>query len=151
MNTDTLQTDLLLANIIRATAVSTLLILIALCYFYAAEWQIHINEQDRILYRGIFYLVAIISFPIMTFMRHVMLHINTHKSAKFRYLLTIIVMMKLSASISLYGFFMFYLGDEMNTVYIFSGLALLAIYLHRPNKDEYLQLIESIYTKQNHD
>jgi len=142
MNTDTLQADLLLAHIIRIAAVGTLLILITLCYFYAAEWQLHINEQERIVYRGVFYLVAIISFPIMTFIRHIMLHINTHKSAKFRYLLTIIVMMKFSASISLYGFFMVYLGDEMNTVYIFSGLAILGMHLHKANKEEYLQLID---------
>ena len=146
-----LQADLLIAGIIRALALLGLITLVAICHFYGDRIQIGMDEQQRVLIRTILYVVAITTFPIMKFIRHVLLRLNQtakgNKSAKSRYLVTIIVSMAISASIGLYGFAMYILGDSFNTLYIFSMLSALAMYIYKPKAEEYRAIIESIATK----
>ena len=109
------------------------------------------DEQQRILIRTLLYIVAITTFPVMKFMRHVLLRLNQtakgNKTAKSRYFRTIFVSMTVAVSIGLYGFAMFVLGDSFNTLYIFIMLSALAMYLYRPKIEEYQAIIESIATK----
>ncbi len=64
--------------------------------------------------------------------------------AKNRYLMTVIVSMSLSESIGVFGFIMFILGDNFNTLYIFTGLSALGLYLYRPKVDEFASIIEAL-------
>ncbi|MGR8998000.1 MAG: hypothetical protein ACU88J_03005 [Gammaproteobacteria bacterium] len=64
--------------------------------------------------------------------------------AKNRYLVTIIVSMALVESIGVFGFVMFILGDNFNTLYIFTGLSVLGLYLYRPKANEYAKIIEAL-------
>ena len=64
--------------------------------------------------------------------------------AKKRYLVTIIVSMSLIESVGMFGFVMFILGDNFNTLYIFSGLSALGLFLYRPNVDEYAKIVEAL-------
>jgi hypothetical protein len=64
--------------------------------------------------------------------------------AKNRYLLTVIVSMALVESIGVFGFVMFILGDNFNTLYIFTGLSVLGLYLYRPKANEYAKIIEAL-------
>ena len=68
--------------------------------------------------------------------------------AKKRYLVTVIVSMSLIESVGIFGFVMFILGDNFNTLYIFSGLSALGVFLYRPKMDEYARIIEAL-TAQN--
>jgi len=67
--------------------------------------------------------------------------------AKKRYLLTVIVSMSLIESIGIFGFVMFILGDNFNTLYIFSGLSALGMFLYRPKVDEYARIVETLTTE----
>jgi hypothetical protein len=64
--------------------------------------------------------------------------------AKNRYLVTVIVSMALVESIGVFGFVMFILGDNFNTLYIFTGLSVLGLYLYRPKANEYAKIIEAL-------
>ncbi len=64
--------------------------------------------------------------------------------AKNRYLVTVIVSMTLIESVGVFGFIMFILGDDFNTLYIFTGLSALGLYLYRPKADEYARIIEAL-------
>lgn len=143
-----LQSELLLAGVIRAVALISLISLIAICQVYGDTLQISINEQQRIVIRTALYAVAITTFPLMKFIRHVLLCLNLkakgNSSPKSRYLLTIIISMTIAESIGIYGFVMYVLGDSYNTLYIFIGLSALAMFLYRPKIEEYKQLIENI-------
>lgn len=64
--------------------------------------------------------------------------------ARNRYLVTVIVSMTLIESVGVFGFVMFILGDDFNTLYIFTGLSALGLYLYRPKADEYARIIEDL-------
>lgn len=146
-----LQSDLLMAGVIRALALMSLIAVVVICHTYGNKIQLGMDEQQRILIRTLLYIVAITTFPIMKFMRHVLLRLNQtakgNKTAKSRYLVTNFVSMTVAVSIEIYGFAMFILGDSFNTLYIFTLLSALAIYLYRPKIEEYQAIIESITTK----
>ncbi|MDD1642292.1 MAG: hypothetical protein LUQ29_03390 [Methylococcaceae bacterium] len=67
--------------------------------------------------------------------------------AKKRYLVTVIVSMSLIESIGIFGFVMFILGDNFNTLYIFSGLSALGMFLYRPKVGEYAKIVEELTTE----
>jgi hypothetical protein len=67
--------------------------------------------------------------------------------AKKRYLVTNIVSMSLIESVGVFGFVMFILGDNFNTLYIFSGLSALGLFLYRPKVDEYATIVEALTTE----
>jgi hypothetical protein len=64
--------------------------------------------------------------------------------AKKRYLVTVIVSMSMIESVGIFGFVMFILGDNFNTLYIFSGLSALGLFLYRPKADEYARVVEAL-------
>lgn len=138
-----LQTDLLSAGIIRAVSLMSLMALLVICHIYVDEIQIGLDESQRITIRTVLYVVAILTFPVMKFVRHVMLRLHRNeKSPKSRYFLAILISMIISESIGIYGFIMYVLGDSYNTLYIFIMLSALAMFLHRPDKEEYKTLFE---------
>lgn len=110
------------------------------CHVWADEFRFNLAEPDRVVIRSIFYLAAIVLFPLANLMRHVFLRLNQtmpgEKCAERRYLVTVIVTQSMIEAVSLFGMIMFLLGDDFNTLYIFSLLGLLGIYLHRPRLEE---------------
>ena len=58
--------------------------------------------------------------------------------------MTTIVTISLIEVVGFFGFVMFILGDEFNTLYIFSVLGALGLFLHRPRQQEYKQIIEAL-------
>ncbi len=148
-----LHADLLLAGIIRAIGLISLLTLVVICHIYTDTIQIKMEESDRIVLRTILYVLAILTFPAMKFMRHVLLRLNqrseSERPAKLRYLTTIIISMAVAESMGIYGFIMYTLGDSFNTLYIFVGLSALAMFLYKPDMNEYRQLVESLESKEN--
>jgi hypothetical protein len=68
-------------------------------------------------------------------------------SAEQRYLITIIVTQSMLELVSLFGLVMFLLGDDFNTLYIFSVLGLLGIYLHKPKSTELQSIVSALTSK----
>lgn len=143
-----LQADLLIAGVIRAVALMSLIALVAICHIYGDKIQIGMDEQPRIYIRTVLYVVAITTFPVMKFIRHVLVRLNQtakgNSTPKSRYAVTIIISMAIAESIGIYGFAMYVLGDGYNTLYIFTILSALAMYLYRPKVEEYQAVVESI-------
>ena len=139
-----LQTDLVTAGIIRAASLMSLMTMLVICHIYAEKIQIDLDEQLRITIRTILYVVTILTFPILKFVRHVMLRLQKNNTPpKSRYLLAITVTMLIAESMGIFGFVMYVLGDSYNTLYIFTMLSALAMFLHKPNKEEYKEIFES--------
>lgn len=118
------------------------------CHTAGEQWRFDIPEERRVLIRTIFYVLAIIGFPLTNLLRHVQLRLNQtmpgEKPAKQRYLLTVIVSMGLAESVALMGLAMYLLGDGYNTLYIFTVLSVLAVYLYRPKMVEYRGILEAL-------
>jgi len=113
-----------------------------------AALQQPLADQDRILLRTILYVAAIVTMPITNLIRHIQLRLNQtmpgDKSAKSRYLLTVIVSMTLIESIGAYGLIMYLLGDGYNTLHIFIIVSALGMYLYRPKVSEYESIVEAL-------
>lgn len=147
-NTQQLQSELFFPGVIRAMSLLSLVVLVVICQVYGDKIQIEMIEEQRVVIRTVLYVVAITTLPVMKFIRHVLLRLNQTKvsksAPKSRYLMTIIISMVVAESIGVYGFIMFVLGDGFNTLYIFTGLSALAMFLYRPKAEEYQQLIDNI-------
>lgn len=91
--------------------------------------------------RTLFYVIAIITFPLANMIRHIQRRliqtVSTAKSLNQRYFFLIMTAQILMASLGFYGFLLFSMGDTLNNLYIFSGLAFLGFFLHRPQESEY--------------
>ncbi len=121
------------------------------CHFGTGDSRLNLDEPQRVVFRTVFYVLAIIVFPLTNLMRHILLRLNQtvpgEKTASQRYFLTVIVSQSMIEIISLFGPVMFMLGDDFNTLYIFSILGLAGIVLHRPKSEEYQSIIDSLSTR----
>lgn len=148
-----LKSDLILPWLIVGAMLTLLAAYIIICHRLGEQLQQPLPENQRVLIRTVFYAVAIATFPLTNLIRHIQLRLNqtmprsrtAHQSdAKRRYLTTIIVSMSLVEVVGVFGLVMFVLGDGFNTLYIFTGLSALGLFLYRPKIDEYSEIIEAI-------
>lgn len=98
--------------------------------------------------RTLLYGVSIITFPVSKLLRHIMIRLNETMpdagSAKSRYTKTVTVSLLIANSIGCYGVLLYLWGDTINTLYIFSALSGLALWLYRPTPEEHQQIIEAL-------
>jgi len=143
-----LEPDLTLHWIIAGMMVIMLVAYNVICHILGTEIQINISEEQRIFIRTVFYGIAIVLFPLVNLVRHILLRLNQtmpgDNPAKNRYLMTTVVTLFLIEVVGFFGFVMFILGDEFNTLYIFSVLGALGVFLHRPRLQEYEQIVDAL-------
>lgn len=137
--------DLLAHWLVVGLMLVSLAIYAGICFRFGHELQDPLPEERRVLIRTVFYVLAIVLFPLTNLIRHIQLRLNQtmpgQQPAKARYMLTVIVSMTFMESVGLLGFVMFMLGDDFNTLYIFLGLAALGAYLYRPKAHEYAGIL----------
>ena len=143
-----LKSDLTLHWIFVGMMACMLVVYNIICHTVGAEIQINITEEQRIFIRTVLYVIAIILFPLVNLLRHILLRLNQtmpgDNPAKNRYLMTTIVTISLIEVVGFFGFVMFILGDEFNTLYIFSALGALGVFIHRPRVEEYKQIVVAL-------
>jgi RsiW-degrading membrane proteinase PrsW (M82 family) len=148
-----LKSDLILPWVILGISLTLLVIYIVICHVFSEQLQHPRPESQRVIIRTVFYAMAIVAFPLTNLIRHIQLRLNQTmpgaNPAKNRYLLTIIVSMSFIECIGILGLVMFIWGDDFNTLYIFTGLSALGLYLYRPKIDEYLEIISSIIAQKH--
>lgn len=153
-----LQSDLMPPWLIQGFLLFTLAVGVIVCITFGDQIQQPLPEAQRVLIRTILYVVAIVTFPATNLIRYIQLRLNQTMpysqdqpeiEAKKRYLVTVIVSMSLIESVGIFGFVMFILGDSFNTLYIFSGLSALGMFLYRPKLDEYTGIVEALAAQKN--
>lgn len=121
---------------------------VALCLLQGEAWQAHLPEPSRVTYRSLFYALAIATFPLARLIRYVQIRLCQTMpgpaTAKRRYFSPVIVSMAMVESIGIWGLVMFLLGDGVNTLAIFSGLAALGFILYRPKPSEYESIVAAL-------
>lgn len=126
----------------------TVVAYIFICHYFGSDIQIGLEESQRVLIRTVLYVLAIVTLPLTSLLRHILLRLNQtmpgDNPAKNRYLVTIVMTQVMVEAVAIFGLVMFVLGDEYNTLYIFSVMAGLGIFLHRPKMGEYLRIIEAL-------
>lgn len=150
-----LKSDLIMPWLIVGMMLAMLAVYIVICHTLGEQLQQPLPENQRVLIRTVFYVLAIVTFPITNLIRHIQLRLNQTmpcpqtsqgplNTAKSRYLVTVIVSMSLIEVVGIFGLIMFMLGDGFNTLYIFTGLSALGLFLYRPKTDEYSEIIDAI-------
>lgn len=148
-----LKSDLILPWVIVGIMLATLVAFVSVCIFFGGQLQQPMPEAQRVLIRTVLYVVAIVTFPMTNLIRHIQLRLNQtmpylHEApigvAKKRYLVTVIVSLSLIESVGIFGFVMFVLGDNFNSLYIFAGLSALGLFLYRPKVNEYVSIVEAL-------
>ncbi len=142
------KSELTLHWVIVGIMLSLLIIYNVICHVMGAEIQINMAEEQRVFIRTTLYVVTIALFPLSNLLRHILLRLNHtmpgDNSAKKRYLTTTLITLLSIEIVGAFGFIMFILGDGYNTLYIFTTLGVLGIFLHRPRELEYSQIIEAL-------
>lgn len=113
---------------------------------------INLDPAELLFLKNLCYALSIILFPLVKLFRHILLRLNQTmphdgKSAQQRYFHTIAITQILIHSVGVFGFLLFILGEGYNTLYIFSLLAGLGVFLNKPNFNEYLEICESVNKK----
>jgi hypothetical protein len=130
-----------------ATALSLVIYLI-IAHTSGPDLQQNFPDSQRVIIRTLFYALTILGFPVTNLLRHIQLRLNQTmpggKPAKDRYLSTVIVSLLFAESVGIFGLIMFILGDDFNSLYIFTMLAALALYLYRPKASEYISIASAI-------
>ncbi len=155
-----LNSDLALHWIMAGMMLVLLATYIIICHTFGEQLQQPLPETQRVLVRTVFYAVAIVTFPLTNLIRHIQLRLNqtmpnsgpAHEAAvaaKSRYLMTVVVSMSLIEVVGIFGLIMFMFGDGFNTLYIFTGLSALGLFLYRPKTAEYSEIIAAIIAQRH--
>lgn len=130
----------------------TMLLLIVaynlICHLYPEAIRSEIDETRRVTIRTVLYALAVMSFPLANLFRHIFLRLNQTMpgpaSPARRYFITVLVTQSMLAGVTLFGPIMFTLGDDFNTLYIYSILGVLGVILHQPKIGEYWSIVEAL-------
>jgi len=123
-----LKSDLTIPWAIVGIMLAMLVAYVIVCIISVIRYK-PLPEAQRVLIRTILYVITIVTFPMTNLIRHIQVRLNqtmpySHGTpgieAKNRYLVTVIVSMSLIEAVGFFGFVMFILGDNFNTLYIFS-------------------------------
>jgi len=144
--------DLTFHRIIAGIMLCILVAYNIICHIFGSEIQMGLQEDQREVFRTVMYAIAIVLFPLVNVLRHILLKLNQtmpgRDSAKSRYLITTIVTLACIEVVGLFGLLMFLFGDDFNTLYIFTALGVLGIFLHRPREEEYQQIIDGMSVRE---
>ena len=142
------QSDLFPHRLIVAIVFLITLGYLVVGYQFGGQLQQHLPESQRVIIRTVFYAIAIITFPLTSLTRHIMVRLNRtmpgDRPASKRYLTTIVVSMAMIQNIGLFGFVVFMLGDGFNSLYIFIFMNFLGLFLYRPKLAEYLSIVDAL-------
>ena len=152
MPTSSDKTNTLTLHWLVCTAMLMLLLSYNLiCHVWADDIRVNLPESQRVVIRTLLYVVAIALFPLTNLIRHILLRLNQtmpgNKTAGQRYLITVIVTQSMIEIVSLFGLLMFILGDEINTLYIFTLMGAVGIYLHKPKPTEFQSIVYALTHK----
>ena len=150
---DQTRSSLLPHWLICAAMLLLLMVYNLVCHLYPMQIRSEFDESQRLILRNVLYALAIITFPLTNLLRHILLRLNQtmpgDKSAAQRYLPTILITQSMIAGVSVFGPIMFVLGDDYNTLTIYSVLGVLGIFLHRPKIGEHDAIAEALAAKHN--
>lgn len=136
------------------TSIVILLLGISVFFAHFYHWQNPLTDDERIFWRTVFYILTILLLPITNLLRHIFFRLNQtmpllefaniERVVKTRYTLTVSVSMLSMLLIGSFGAVMFYLGDGFNTLHILTIVAGLGIFLYRPKRNEYQQILDTL-------
>jgi F0F1-type ATP synthase membrane subunit c/vacuolar-type H+-ATPase subunit K len=137
--------------IIWAAMLGSLGIYVLICLLWGDALQRPASPFPIDLMRDILYGIAVLTVILTHFLRNFILGGRSGGSGPMslqppspsdqsavagKYATAMIVSLALSESIGIYGLILFLLGDDLRTVFIFNGIAAIAMFFYRPKREE---------------
>ena len=143
--------------IVCASMVITLVMYIGVCHYFAERFQTRSYPYDLPIemFKNIFYGLAVVSLFLAYFLRKLLLKVKVDNSSVkvikatparnqppfiAKYFNAVIVSLTISESIGLYGFVLFFLGADFQTLYIFMAISAAAMFYFPPKIEELKEL-----------
>ncbi len=125
----------------------TLVVYLVICEMLGLQSGAEANTDLPLIWvRTGFYALAIILFPVITGLKYLILkpakesHTPTqtarHTPDSSRYLAAVVLALALADSIGTLGFLLFLMGDDYRTLYMFIGMSVICMLIHRPQQAE---------------
>jgi len=151
---DSHQPVLVSAWIIWVGFLLTLAIYVGICEIMGTQSGSEANSGFATLWiRTAFYVIAIVLFPVISGLKQLIFK-NTSPATKSpddsprpgntlikRYLAGLVLAFGLANSIGTLGFLLFLMGDDYRTLYMFIGISVICMLIHRPKREEFDQLM----------
>ncbi len=151
-----LQSILVSAWIIWTGFLLTLAVYLGICEILGVQSGSDTNSGLPIIWiRTAFYVIAIILFPVITGLKQLIFKTTSQqskpssetlarrKTTKSLYLAGLVLALALSTSIGTFGFLLFLMGDDYRTLYMFIGISVICMLIHRPKRNEIDLLMDS--------
>ena len=137
--------------IIWAGMLGALVVYVSICLLGGDVIRGSTSSLPLDLIRDILYGIAILTVILTHFLRNFILAGRSGGSEPMslkppspadqsavvgKYVTAMIVSLALSESIGIYGLVLFLLGADLRTVFIFNGIAALAMFIYRPKREE---------------
>ena len=138
--------------IIWAFMLGSLLVYVFICHQVGEEIRGNTSPDFPIgLLKHIFYGVVIVTLFLVHFLRRFMLtgrfssseaklfksaSISNQPSLLAKYKIAVVISLALCESIGIYGLVLFFLGDDLQNLYIFITVSALSMFFYRPKMEE---------------
>jgi F0F1-type ATP synthase membrane subunit c/vacuolar-type H+-ATPase subunit K len=157
------QNQLLILWIIWGAMVVTLGIYVIICHLLGDGLQQSLELEFPLdMLRNILYGVGIFTLFLAHFVRRFILTprtggsgsmaskpppLNDQSSVMGKYTTAMLLSLAFSESIGIFGLVLFFLGDSLQTLYIFIGISALGMFHYRPKPEEIEKLAAAMQTK----
>jgi len=138
---------LVTAWIIWAGFLLTLVVYLIICEILGIQTGAEANAELPLIWiRTGAYALAIILFPIITGLKYLILKPRSETQTptqtpprspdSSRYLAAVVLALALADSIGTLGFLLFLMDDDYRTLYMFMGMSVICMLIHRPRQAE---------------
>ena len=144
--------------------VVALVMYIVVCYYLAENLQTRLSQDVPLeMVKNIFYGLTVGSLLLANFLKKLLLRVKIDQPHQTlidptparhqppfvtRYFNAVIVSLAMSESIGLYGFVLFFLGADFQTLYIFMAISAAAMIYFRPKIEELKELATAMGSTQ---
>jgi hypothetical protein len=148
MNTtsEILQKEFRVTQVIWIVILAALVVYVAIGHYFHGKALVDLGDVSVVLIRNLFALAGGLMLVGSFFIRRKMLagaasaQQPDEQTAGAKYKTATMVAAGICEAVGLFGLVLIFLGDSLQTLYLFVGVAAVALILHRPKKEELQQL-----------
>ena len=157
------QNQFLVLWIIWGAMVVSLIIYVLICHVVGEGIRQSVNvDFTTDMLRNILYAIGIFTLFLAHFLRKFILRSRTGNSGSMsskppplndpssvmgKYTIAMLLSLAFSESIGIFGLVLFFLGDSLQTLYIFIGISALGMFHYRPRRQEIEKLAAAMQTQ----
>lgn len=145
MNTETLQKQFKVLQIIWVAMLMSLGVYLAICHLAGDSIRQGVSGSMPLdMIRNVLFGVSVAELMVVQYIRKLMLQFSrgtAQQAVAQRYSTASIISYAISESIGIYGLVLYFLGDDVQYLYVLMGISALAIFYYRPRYEVLEELV----------